>query len=420
VIVTPTTTVPEGEEHIAVDPNNYQNLVAVVSDFALRGGYNTTKYAVSADNGATWVESYVPLDATSAPMTNGNLSWEANSSPVVALDKQGRAYISSLYLNVSDSANGIYVSVGTVGPTGLGLTAANTRQVVFNSDTATFLEDKPWVAVDNSSSPSSGKLYVSWTRFELDASNQPTQSRIVISSSANQGESWTTPLQINPPEHNGAVQGSQVAVGPEGEVYVVYEVFYVNNSRQHFLAKSTDGGQSFTSPVFVTPFFNELTFPSNYRKFSFASLAVGPTGHVYVVYPSQPNEEQGAEIEFVRSTTPGGTTFTSPVVINSKSAGHQFMPALTVDSAGVIHTSWFDTRRNPRRPNSLYDVFGTRSTDGGATFSPDSRFTDGQLDAGDSVFIGHYTGIAAGGGFAHPVWNTGGFNNGRLQTRTVR
>src|SRR5437763_743041 len=60
--VTPTTTRPEAEEHIAVDPLNSAVLVAVVSDFSLRGGFNTTKYAYSLAGGAphTWAEHFLP------------------------------------------------------------------------------------------------------------------------------------------------------------------------------------------------------------------------------------------------------------------------------------------------------------------------------------------------------------------------
>ena len=61
--VGPTTTLPEAEEHIAVNPNNAANLVAAVSDFSLRGGYNTTKYVYSTSGGASggWRENFVPL-----------------------------------------------------------------------------------------------------------------------------------------------------------------------------------------------------------------------------------------------------------------------------------------------------------------------------------------------------------------------
>jgi len=43
--ITPTSTVPEAEEHIAVDPSNFNNLVAMISDFSLRAGFNTSKFA---------------------------------------------------------------------------------------------------------------------------------------------------------------------------------------------------------------------------------------------------------------------------------------------------------------------------------------------------------------------------------------
>src|SRR5437868_8725110 len=67
--VTPTTTEPEAEEHIAVDPNDFHNLLAAVTDFgSARMGPThppTAKYAFSSDNGATWTDKYVPIDAVS-------------------------------------------------------------------------------------------------------------------------------------------------------------------------------------------------------------------------------------------------------------------------------------------------------------------------------------------------------------------
>ena len=97
------------------------------------------------------------------------------------------------------------------------------------------------------------------------------------------------------------------------------------------------------------------------------------------------------------------------------------MPALTVDSAGNIHTSWFDTRNSSS--TSQYDIYGTYSKDGGANFTPNARVTFPSINAGTSSFIGDYAGIAAGlvsaVPKAHPVWTNGGFNNGQLQTATL-
>jgi hypothetical protein len=412
-VTTPTSTRPEAEEHIAADPNQATSLVAAISDFSLRGGFNTTKCAISLNNGTSWTEQYIPLDADGFPATRDGKSWQANSDPVAAIDKLGNVYVADLYFDSSDNANGFYVSVASWS-SGVHFTVAGTSPVATNlSPSTNVFEDKPWIAVDNSSGSNSGTVYASWTRFIGNT------DMILLSRSTDHGVTWSAPVAVSPVGQNGAVQGSQVAVGPNGEVDVVYEVFYVGNLRRQFLARSTNGGVTFSAPVAITPYFNELRFNSTYRKSSFAALAVSPVnGNLYVAYADQPSSTLGAQVEFIRSTN-GGASFTAPVVINDRSTGQQFMPALTVDSTGVIHASWFDTRNSPSTA-SRYDIYATRSLDSGTTFSPNARITPTTVNAGTASFIGDYAGIAAAGGFAHPVWTNGGFNNGRLQTAALQ
>src|SRR5882724_6992827 len=118
--VTPTTTKPEAEEHIAVDPLNANLLVAAISDFSLRGGFNTTKYVVSTANGGagSWVQRFVPRNSSGLLVTSDGAVWQANSDPVVAIDKLGNVYLADLYIAVSNTGrvtnDGLYVSVGNV------------------------------------------------------------------------------------------------------------------------------------------------------------------------------------------------------------------------------------------------------------------------------------------------------------------
>jgi hypothetical protein len=209
------------------------------------------------------------------------------------------------------------------------------------------------------------------------------------------------------------VQGSQIAVGPDGAVYVCYEVFYVGNTRRQFISKSINHGLSFTSPVSATPGFGELSFNSTYRKNSFASMTVSPASTVYLVYADYPSATAGAQVEMIRSTSPGGTAFTSPVAVNDSSAGQQFMPAVAVDANGVVHVSWFDTRNNPKQSSS-YDIYASRS-DNGSQFLSNTRVTATTIAAGSASFIGDYAGITAASGKAYPAFTSGGFNGGRLK-----
>src|SRR4029077_5246817 len=124
-------------------------------------------------------------------------------------------------------------------------TAATCHAVRTTLTASPNLEDKNWLAVDNSSSAFTGNVYSSWTHFTA------TSSMIFFSRSTNHGVTWSKAIQINPASQNGAIQGSQVAVGPAGEVYVAYEVFMGATGAQgrHFIAKSTNGGVSFGAAV---------------------------------------------------------------------------------------------------------------------------------------------------------------------------
>ncbi len=420
--VSATSTFPAAEEHIAVDPRNPSNLVAAISDFSQRGGFNTTKYTFSLNNGAggSWTEAFVPFDQNGVLFTSDGQSWDANSDPVVAIDNVGNVYLASLYLDALAITNGFYVGVGTLDSSGVKFTAFN--PVATNPDFfPSFTEDKPWIAVDNSVPGTAGNVYASWSRFIGNSLFGFTSDLIVFSRSTDRGQSWSAPLRISLPAQGGAVQGSQVAVGPDGTVYVAYEVFYVGGKRQQFMAKSINGGLSFSTPVAITPLFNDLSFKSTYRKNSFASLAASPVAHgdVFVVYADQPSSTTGAEVEFIWSLD--GINFTAPVVINDKSVGQQFFPAVAVDSTGNVHVSWFDTR-NSKSGSSQYDIYATYSKNSGSSFATNARVTTTVINAGKASFIGDYAGIAAAVGTtttAHPVWTNGGFNNGSLQTATL-
>jgi hypothetical protein len=422
--ITPTSTVPEAEEHIAVDPNNFNHLITMISDFSQNGGFNTSKYAFSTNNGSSWKESFIPTSG-GFPKTSDNHIWQANSDPVVAVDKLGNVFLANLYLQVDNMGNvtndGLYVC-GAKLFSGGKFTSSTCHPVRTTLTTSVNLEDKPWMAVDNSTASTSGNVYVTWTHFVDN-----TTSMIFFSRSTNHGVSWSAAKQINTTAQNGAIQGSQVAVGPAGEIYVAYEVFLGTGAQgQHFIAKSTNGGTSFGAPVAMTPTFNNLRFTSFYRDNSFPALAVAPVAgkaFVYDAYTDQPGAN--SRTAFVHSKTAGGLTFTTPVSANDSTKGQRLMPAVAADTNGVVHISWFDTRNHPTN-SDLLDIYATYTKTNGTTFAPNAKVTSATINNGGSGFLGDYSGIAAGPNgttsMAHPAWTNGGVGgttNGRLQTATL-
>jgi hypothetical protein len=421
-----THTAPAGEEVIAVDPNNSKTLVAAIIDASQAVGLSAAtpshpiveKYAFSFDNGETWTEKF------NTNVTGDGQVWATEFDPSLAVDKLGNVYLGSVYGFPSSTgdANGVYVNVAHLAANDLTFSAAHTSPIeVHLAGNESSQAEQPWITVDNSTSSYSGSVYALWQQHSANTNQSTT---MLFARSTDQGKTWSTPISISSPGQGNDFLDAQLAVGPHGEVYAVYQVStHEFTQAQFFLAKSTDGGRTFTSPVAITPVFNDLTFASTYAKGTYPSLAVSPVdGNVFVAYADQP-DGTSSQIEFMRSTD-GGVTFSSPVVINDSLAGQHFMQTLTVDGNGVLHASWFDGRNSPT-DSSKYDVYATYSLDDGTTFSPNARVTPTLVDSGGAPIIGDYAGIAAAGGFAHPVWVSGGVHfppfsgDGVLQTATL-
>jgi hypothetical protein len=90
----------------------------------------------------------------------------------------------------------------------------------------------------------------------------------------------------------------------------------------------------------------------------------------------------------------------------------QFLPRLATDAEGSLTVVWYDTRRDPA--DRRLDVFGTRSTDGGQTFSPNFRLTSVTFDpdagkftdaaGGDDYYLGDSLGLAMANSTAYAAW----------------
>jgi len=108
----------------------------------------------------------------------------------------------------------------------------------------------------------------------------------------------------------------------------------------------------------------------------FPQMAIGPEGEVYVVYSAYPsdNPEDGGDIFLVRSLD-GGRTWERRVRVNDDETGRrQFFPAIAVDPEGTLRMIWGDTRDDPGE--LYYHIYYSYSKDGGQTWELNSRVSD--------------------------------------------
>jgi hypothetical protein len=420
-IVTATTTLPEQEEWVNVDPTTSANLVSAVTDFSVRAGDGTTKYAYSNNKGASWTESFVPLSGI-YPVTSDGVGWNENRDPSIAIDNQQNVYLGGVYQVLAggqpqndNPAAGVYVCQGTL-PT-VHFDSSSCRPVFAYTFAGNnpYSEDKLSIATDNSTSSSAGNVYAAWVHYiNCNGPFNCKSKYIAFSRSTDHGLTWSSPVQISRPNSN--VQWPELTVGSDGSVYVAYETLISAKTGRHWLAISSNGGVSFTGAQSITPVYNELSFSSTYRKNSSPNVMVSSVPgaeYVYDVFSVQGG--RSSNVVFVRSRFPKGVGgFTLPVAMNDTTIGQRLFPAAAVDGNGTLHVAWLDTRNS--RTVSMYDVYATYSTNLGGLFAPNARVTPTLINSQNSAFIGDYMGMAAEptSGVAHPVWS-----NGTLQTTTL-
>jgi hypothetical protein len=273
----------QNETSVAQDPNAPNHLVAGFNDY--RRGDGTCGTSWSVNGGATWQDSTLPTGFVRGT-TFGGVAREyfnAGGDPSVAWDTKGNAYFNcQMFMrgppttNNPDESSGIYLfrSTGTLGASWnfTGRPVVQTFEADPTFPNGIVLIDKPYMTVDNTrGSPFQDRIYVTWTSFATDGSGY-----IYGAYSADYGETFSTPVVVS---GNNAVlctnnfgagtsqgncnenQFSQPFTGSDGTLYVVWAnynntVTGADNRNQMLLAKSTNGGVSFSTPVKVADYYD--------------------------------------------------------------------------------------------------------------------------------------------------------------------
>lgn len=331
---------------------------------------------------------------------------------------------------------------------------------------------------DGTPNPNFGNEYVTFAQLEPGGQfpGDPTSmggAVIQLAVSSDGGQTWqlrqqsvngvTLPvIGANDPAFTGEAplglsgqNNPRSSVGPDGDLYVAYFSF-----GSFAVVHSTDAGRSFSSADAVSgngyPFYfgayigstdaaSESSGPlgaggptNQFRTYVVRDILADPArpGDVYVAESVATFNSDGAALDdgdiFFARSTDYGETWSAPFkvggniaqVLNDDNGGQisqgsandvaaaQAMPAMAVDPNGNLAVIWYDTRHDPA--NHLLDVYGTASTDGGQTFSPNFRVTTTSFDANagqftsatgaTSFFLGDRIGMTIAGGVAYASW----------------
>ncbi len=296
--------------------------------------------------------------------------------PILAVNRTtGRVYMTTLQFSG--------VGIATFRSDDNGATFAAPVNAM-NFGTGSDFWDKEWVTVDNFPGTGNGNVYVVSRLFPGTGGSPATRGGCWFSRSTDNGDTFSTPIQLTGTDSGTTLpsgQGAFVTVGPDHSVYF----FYYNSGtpRTITMRKSTDGGSTFGAGVTVATLVGTGTNGNlglDFRSNSFPQVAVNPvSGNLYAVYNDDPAGADQSNV-FMAQSTDGGTTWATPVQINADSTLRaQFFPTICVSPDGTrLFSSWYD-RRRAASDTGLIEYWGRTATISGGTvtFGTEFRIADG-------------------------------------------
>lgn len=402
VRVTEVDAINPAEVSIAINPKNPDNIVAASFQTGRPPRSRSESYNyVSMNGGKTW--KTIPVEDPKS-LTHGD--------DTVYFGSDGTAYhahLSFVGIRVTKplrAESGILVEASRDG----GVTWNESVPAINHINTVTPFEDKPGIVVDNAvDSSHKGNVYLAWTRFDTYGSNDPEcHSQIYFSRSNDGGRTFSMPFRISDTggdcrDSDDTVEGAVPAVGPKGEVYVVWA-----GPLGLVFDKSLDGGLTFGKDKIIRAIPGGWDFSvegldrANGMPVTGVDLSSGPNkGTLYVNWIDASNGDPDV---FVASSRDSGETWSAPVRVNDdplKNGKVQFFTWMSVDpSDGSVNVIFYD-RRDTEGP--LTKLMLARSVDGGSTFI--NHHVDVSPFACDPrVFFGDYSGISAYNGHVVPIF----------------
>jgi hypothetical protein len=324
----------EIEPSISVNPDNPLNVVTVYQSGRIAdGGDATNGFATSFDGGKTWTTGELPK-LTSHPGQGG--PFQRASDAVVAFGPNNTVYANSLVFDQPAGPDGL------TGPSGISINVSKDggrtwgNPVFFQNDMANNLNDKNWIAVDNSDAPGhhKGRIYAIWDQVAPVLYDYCDQN-------CDNAANWLPRLQTIP-----------ATVFP-GQGIGAYPVVLNDGSLGIVLDTTTNG------------------VPTSQEQ---ADVEPGTTDHTFIAAPVAGSTPYPAPLGFL----PPVRISANKSVPQPAQRGSEGLPAAAVDpKSGAIYVVWDDSRFRTDTPTPTNDAVMSKSTDNGATWSAPVRVNPG-------------------------------------------
>jgi hypothetical protein len=426
-------TTAQNETPLAVNPINPQNLLTGNNDWNYNNGCGVN---ASFNGGKTWTRTlpsgFIPgiTRYTDDPDVPGTGDGDFGGDPAAAFGPDGSAYFAcfdyngtstTLLLSRSTDGGATWLAGGVAAP--LTLVSAFNGQGISKGSNGQFPDhDAMYVGAD-------GTIYVTWAQFHGMGANSP----VWISTSRDGGHSFSRPVKVS----SGNVRSDQdarIVTNADGSVaYVTFDnAIQGGKGTSMFVSKSTDHGQSWSTPFQFAVFTNPVCLFPPYCFNITGGQFRGPGSYpapaynradkrLYVAYADF--DADGVAKVFITSASAGDLTKWSPrTVVAPVPKGDRFAAELGIAPNGRIDVAFYDRSYTA---NSQVDLTYATSSDFASSWRS-VRVTSSSFDPsawgvpnGSTVrpFIGDYNGIISLATSAGMTWTGAGTKNyGALPT----
>ncbi|MHB8604421.1 MAG: sialidase family protein [Thermoplasmatota archaeon] len=235
------------KQWFAVDPSDPKSLTMTWIQFTGVAAYFMTAH--SADGALTWTP----------PVTVTEIGAQQHQFIMPAVGPDGTVY--ATWRSFGDDPTGMLPSTQQTGPSLIftktaapdsptwtpGVPIASVVDIPSPLPNTKFRDESiPSLAVDSSTGPNKGSIYVAWADYAKKNAD------ILLVYSRDQGMTWSAPVTVNPPGDTADQFMPWVAIDPKGGVNVVYldrhySTTPANTALDVTLARSLDGGKTFTT-----------------------------------------------------------------------------------------------------------------------------------------------------------------------------
>lgn len=332
--------------YVVADPRAPDHVVVVDDDLlAARCGWHTT-----FDRGKDWIDGAFALPAGFTGCRIDGPSGGHVPSGSVVMGSTGRVYaVFGAAASTDAGHDSVLVATSVDG----GRTFLPARVAVAPAPGVGLA--RPLMTVTRGAAGQDSLLVSMWSCHPASPRGTSCDGAL-FARSDDAGVTFSAPVVINDPP--GGQNPSQPAVGTHGTVYETFQRRFADGHVDLFLARSGDGGATFTR----SPIDTEKGIGVAYDP---AKLVVDPRSDA--LYTVWSDARTGSQQVIFRKSTDKGATWTQALLLapDPGRTGSSRSPSISVAPDGRIDIVYYHT--DPSRPASD-DVYLDYSTDGGATF----------------------------------------------------